>query len=88
MESLKQLRERINKTDADIIKKLAMRQRLIIRIGQLKAQSGKPVLNPKREAKLMKYYESLCEQYQLDPMFVKRLFNMVFAHSRKIQRLR
>ncbi len=86
MVTLEQLRAKIDKLDASIIKQLAARQRLVIRIGKLKATSGKAVLNQEREAQLMQRYDRLCEEYDIEPQFIKRLFANIFAHSRKLQR--
>ncbi|HEX4045621.1 MAG TPA: chorismate mutase [Gammaproteobacteria bacterium] len=85
MSTLIQLRNKIDKIDAAIIKKLAQRNKIAQKIGKLKAQSGKKVLDNKREQQLMRYHESLCEQYQLSAVFVKRLFKMIIAYSRRLQ---
>ena len=86
MLTIAQLRKKIEKTDATIIKKLAERKKLSKKIGLLKAQSGKNVFDDKREKKLMSFYENLSTQYQLSPRFIQRLFKMIITDSRKLQK--
>ena len=86
MLTIKQLREKIKKTDADIIKKLAMREKLARKIGKLKIKSGKKVIDLAREKELMRYYKKLSIQYQLQPSFVIWLFKSIISQSRKVQK--
>jgi len=83
---LEALREKINLIDAEIIEKLAERQRLVKQIGEIKSQYGQAVLDTSREAQLFEYYKTLCEQHQLDPVFVRQLFEIVFVYSRELQK--
>jgi chorismate mutase len=86
MTTLKQLRHRIEKTDAAIIKKLAVRIKLVKQIGALKAKTGKKVFDPTREKKLRDFYDKLSVQYQIQPNFIKRLFKNIITYSRKLQK--
>lgn len=86
MQNLKQLRDKIDKIDAAIIKKLAMRRKLSNQIGLIKAQAGKQVIDTAREKKLMQFYDDLCAQYQLQPVFIKRLFKIIIKESRRLQK--
>jgi len=85
MQNLEQLREKIDVIDAAIIKKLAERQKLARRIGKFKAANNIP-LKIRPENKPAAAYEKLCEQYDLSPDFVKRLFKIIITHSRKQQK--
>ncbi len=85
MTTLNQIRKKIEKIDAVIIKKLAERQHLSKQIGILKAKSGQKITDSNREQDLMQYYENLCEQYNLQFPLVKRLFKLIISYSRKIQ---
>jgi prephenate dehydrogenase len=84
--TLEQLRARIATVDAEIIEKLAERQKTSRQIGELKSQQGKEIIDISQENKLFEYYEGLSEKYHLQPSFVKRLFKMIIAYSRKVQK--
>ena len=83
---IKQLRDKIDKIDAGIIKKLAQRKALSLKTGKLKAKSDKKVLDVQREAALMLRYEKLCAEYQLDAIFVKKIFKIIITNSRTLQK--
>jgi chorismate mutase len=85
MQNLKSLREKIEKIDAEIIKKLAERQKISKAIGELKKQSGKTIADDARENELMNYYENLSTQYGLESKFIKHLFKVIIAYSKKLQ---
>lgn len=86
MESLESLREKIDKIDADIIKKLAMRQTISKKIGHLKSASRKTIRDPAREQAQKKHYEKLCVLYELDFTLVNFLFSKIITHSRNLQK--
>jgi chorismate mutase / prephenate dehydratase len=86
MQKLEELRKKVNAIDDAIIKKLAQRQKLVLQIGKFKAINNLPIRDLRQEEKLFKNYEVLCEKYGLSAIFIKRLFNIIFAHSRKLQR--
>lgn len=86
MATLEQLREKIEKIDRTIIKKLAARQKLSVQIGTLKAKMGKPVLDLAREKKLQRFYDKLSLQHQLDANWIQKIFKLIVAHSRKCQK--
>lgn len=86
MLTIKQLRKKIDAIDLAIIKKLSARQKISIKIGKIKNQSRKKVIDDKREIKLMHLYEKLSNKYQLQEDFIKRLFKIIITHSRKAQK--
>ena len=86
MSTIEQLREQIEHTDADIIKKLAKRQKLAKQIGQLKSEQGKDVVDLLREKILFEFYEELSAKHNLQQTFVKRLFKLIISYSKKVQK--
>jgi chorismate mutase len=86
MGTLEQLRNRIDKVDAAIIEKLAERQKLSREIGLIKQQINREIVDYGREDQLIQRYKQLCMQYELDPVFVKELFEMIIRHSRGLQK--
>ncbi len=87
MSTLEQLREKVEQADAIIIETLAKRQELSKQIGQLKLNQGIEVVDLIREKKLFEFYERLAEKHHLQHIFVKRLFKLIIAYSRKVQKL-
>ncbi len=80
------LRNRIDKIDAIIIKKLAQRQKLAIAIGQQKQKTGTAVTDLVREQNQKQNYLHLCRQLQLDRSYILTIFNIIIKHSRKLQK--
>lgn len=86
MEKMKILRQKIDKIDEDIIKNLSERKKIALQIGQLKAESGQPILDLTREAQKKIQYGKLCLTYGLEEKFIQRLFGLIIAYSRKLQK--
>lgn len=86
MITIQKLRYKIDKIDADIIKKLSQRKNLSIQIGHIKSQCAKQVIDNKREEKMFIHFEKLCSEYQLHPSFIKKLFKIIISNSRKLQK--
>lgn len=86
MLTIKQLRDKIDKIDADIIKKLSQRKSLSIKIGKIKSKLDIRVVDNKREKQLMRYYEKLCSEFNLQSSFVKKLFEIIISNSKELQK--
>ena len=86
MPTIEQLRQKIERIDVSIIAKLAERKKLSQQIGKLKLQEGKDIIDLSQEKKIFENYESLTEQYRLPQPFIKRLFKIIIAYSRKVQK--
>ncbi|WP_454782621.1 chorismate mutase [Legionella sp. WA2022007384] len=86
MQTLEELRKQIEQTDADLIEILAKRQELSKQIGALKSKEGKKITDRSREKQLFEYYEHLSEQYHLQQEFIYRVFKIIIANSRKVQK--
>lgn len=85
MTTIEQLREKIDRLDATIIKKLAQRQKLSQKIGKLKLKQKMQIKDINREKQMLLNYENLSALYQMNPLFIKNLFKLVIRHSRNIQ---
>ena len=86
MLTIKQLRKKIERTDAKIIEKLAERQELSKKIGQLKLEEGRAIIDLSQEKQLFEFYNSLSEKNQLQQDFVHKLFKIIIAYSRMVQK--
>lgn len=88
MANIKDLRNKIDKLDHAIIKKIAQRNALVIKIGKIKNQINSKVLDTKREEQLIARYKKLSLTYGVKADFIKRLFKMIIANSRQLQKTR
>ncbi|BCE03804.1 chorismate mutase [Marinicellulosiphila megalodicopiae] len=71
MESLDQLRDRIDKIDADIFSLIAERFEITNQVGIYKAMHQLPAKDELRELKQYERISALAEQFELDPQMAK-----------------
>ena len=86
MQTIEELRQKIADIDAEIIATLGRRQELSKQIGQIKIKAGIVVIDSLQEKKRFESYETLCKKNQLPYSFIKRVFTLIIAHSRRVQR--
>ena len=86
MPTIEQLRQKIEMPIAEFIEKLAKRQELSKQIGQLKLSEGKEIIDLSQEKKLYEFYKTLSEKNKLQQAFVNRVFKIIIAYSRKVQK--
>lgn len=80
------LRARIEELDAEILRLLGERFVHVRLLGRWKALADLPVENPAREAELHAFHQTVAEREGLDPVLVRRLFELVLEHSKAEQR--
>jgi chorismate synthase len=83
---LTDLRKSIDIIDKNIMFLLKLRNNVSSKIGEIKEQKKLPVLDKKREEKVLKDRKSLAGFIDLDPDFIIKMFKMIFVESKKIQR--
>ena len=82
-EDLASLRTQIDQADEQLLAALAKRMEVAEKIGQLKKQAGKPVLDTSREAqKLESIYEKTDERTK---PYIKDIYKKLFEASRDLQ---
>lgn len=86
MTDIQKFRDKIDKIDLAIIKKLAQRKKLSIKIGQLKKKENKIIKVLIREKAMMKNYDILCHKYNLQKSFIKEIFKIIISNSKKLQK--
>ena len=77
MDKLQNFRNRIDKIDSKLITLLRKREKIIRKIGTLKAKTKNPIQNKKREDTIFS---------KLDTDLEKEVFRTIMRESRKIQR--
>jgi chorismate mutase len=76
-EELHRLRDSIDNIDAALIHMLAERFKFTQQVGSLKARTGMPAADPKREAQQIARLRALAEQAKLDPEFAEKFLNFI-----------
>ena len=76
-EELLRLRDSIDNIDAALIHLLAERFKFTQQVGALKARTGMPAADPKREAQQIARLRALAEQAKLDPEFAEKFLNFI-----------
>lgn len=86
MQELEQLRTQIDEIDNELLALLAKRQRVVTKVGEYKQKNKIQVFDAKREEYLYQFHMSLSAKYHLSFDFIKGLFAMIMAESRRTQR--
>jgi chorismate mutase len=81
---LEQLREAIDTVDAEILRLVARRVELVLRIAEFKRARQMPVYDPTRERAVIERLLSLAPP-GLDPQLVRRIFERVIDESRRLE---
>jgi chorismate mutase len=83
---LDRLRSEIDAVDRSIVDAFAERVRIARRIGDLKEEAGQPVLDPSREAAVVRRAAERAREAGLDEEAVRELFWRLVGLSRRTQR--
>jgi len=83
---LQEARELIDAVDRELLVLLARRVTLARRAGKAKAQLGRPIVDPSREASLLAERRAWAEALQLDGEEIDELFRSILLFSRRAQR--
>jgi chorismate mutase len=84
-DELEELRHEIESIDRDLVALLARRVEVARRIGGAKRQTGRPTLDPAREAAVVRRAGELAREAGLDAEEVRELFWHVIGLSRRAQ---
>ncbi len=82
---LARLRDAVGEIDARIVALIAERVQLAGAIGAAKRKLGRPTLDPRREAAVMRRAGELARQHGLDDEAVRTLFWQLLALARRVQ---
>lgn len=84
-ERLDDLRRAIAALDAELVDLLARRLRLAAELGPIKQRLGLPVLDPAREAEVVRQGAALARERGVDPELVRDLLWRIIAQARGLQ---
>jgi chorismate mutase/prephenate dehydrogenase len=85
---LEQLRGDIERVDEALIETLARRLELAAEIGRIKEHLGLPVMDPAREAEVVRRAAALARDRGVDPELARDVFWRVIAQARVVQHRR
>ncbi len=84
--SLETVRAEITRVDTEIIRLIAERQELALKIAQIKSREGIPVHDEKRASDVLKAVFDQAVEQKIDPVAVRKVFEILIAMSEKRQR--
>lgn len=82
---LEELRLAIARLDEEIIRLLAKRLAMAKEIGKVKQRLGTQVLDPAREAEVVRHAAELAREHGVDPELVRDLLWRIIAQARGVQ---
>lgn len=83
---LQELRSEIAQLDEAIMVLLKKRNECIKQIANLKASLSLPIEDKLQESKQLKFYQNRAVQYGLNFEFIKKLFTVIIAESKLLQK--
>lgn len=84
--SLQEARARIDEINERVVELLAERQAVVDELCDVKAETGKTIRDPEREAELLAHVRSVAEDEGLPPDLAETLFEAILEHSVQRQR--
>ena len=82
---LEVLRKRIVELDGALVDLVAERKALVLEIGQIKADLGLPILDPAREAAVIRRAATLAREKDVDEELVRDVIWRIMASAREEQ---
>jgi chorismate mutase / prephenate dehydrogenase len=84
-EELNELRTRIEAVDAELVRLIAERRALVLQVGRVKGELGLPVLDPTREAAVVRRAAALAREGGGDEELVRDVIWRIIASARDEQ---
>ena len=82
---LGEIRDRILDLDRALVEIVGERRRLVLEVGQLKAGMGLPILEPGREAQVVRRAAELAREHDVDEELVRDVIWRIMASARDAQ---
>jgi len=83
--TLDALRERISRVDDELIRLIGERRDLVLRIGRAKAELGLPVMDPAREARVVRKAAERARALGIDEEMTRDVIWRIIASAREEQ---
>lgn len=82
---LEELRRRIEEVDAQLVRLITERRELVVEVGRVKAELGLPVLDPTREAAVVRRVATLAREAGGDEEMIRDVIWRIIASARDEQ---
>jgi len=82
---LNELRSKISVIDDKLMKMIGIRREMVLEIGRLKEKLGMPVMDPSREAVVVRRCAEKAREEGLDPELVRDVIWRIIASARDAQ---
>lgn len=79
------LRDRIEAIDAQLVALVAERQRIAAQVGDVKRGAGQPVLDPAREAAVLRRIAGIAREHAVHEDDARELWRKLLAMARRVQ---
>jgi len=86
--SLESVRAKITHVDDDIVRLIVQRQRLAVKIADIKVREGLPVRDEQRARKVIAAAGARAAKAHIDPEPVRKIFEILIAMSEESQHAR
>lgn len=82
---LQDLRERLEALDGELIRLVGLRRDLVLQVGRVKEEMGRPVLDPVREARVVRRAAERARDAGVDEELVRDVIWRIMASARDAQ---
>lgn len=82
---LAEIRDRILELDRTLVELVGERRNLVLEVGRLKGEMGLPILDPAREAQVVRRAAELARTHEVDEELVRDVIWRIIASARDAQ---
>lgn len=83
--TLARLRDRLEEVDGELIRLVGERRSLVLEVGRLKDALGRPVLDPTREARVVRRAAERAREMGVDEELIRDVIWRIIASAREAQ---
>ena len=83
--SLEDLRKKVDKTDAKIIRLIAERIRISEEIGKEKKRQGRQIGDTERERKVLENVKKMARDEKISPEDIESIYRQIIIASKRVQ---
>ena len=84
--TLEQIREELNKIDAELVRLVARRQSFMPLVGKYKKENKLPINQPLREKEILEHKKKMADELHVDNRLIEKIFKLLFVNGKSIQR--
>lgn len=86
MARLAELRDRIIELDREIVRVIGERRSIVLEVGQIKGSLGLPVVDPPREAEVVRRAATIARELGVDEELTRDVIWRIIASARELQK--